>query len=91
MAHCSLILNARQLNRHNWPQPSLNSLGVVPRREAATVSHPDALCLVGGEVDEVTTVVQNLLDSLVTSAEPRNREVEAERACTRASERFGVE
>lgn len=40
-------------------------------------------------VDEVTTVVQNLLDSLVTSAEPHNREVEAERARARAVERFG--
>jgi len=41
-------------------------------------------------VDEVTTVVHNLLDSLVTSAEPRNREVEAERARARAAERFGT-
>ena len=36
-------------------------------------------------VDEVTVVARNLLDSLVTSAEPRNREVEAERA----AQRFG--
>ncbi len=34
-------------------------------------------------VDEVTAVARNLLDSLVTSAEPRNREVEAERARAR--------
>ena len=40
-------------------------------------------------VDEVTAVARNLLDSLVTSAEPRNREVEAERARARAAERFG--
>lgn len=40
-------------------------------------------------VDEVTEVARNLLDSLVTSAEPRNREVEAERARARAAERFG--
>jgi len=40
-------------------------------------------------VDEVTVVVQNLLGALVTSAEPRNREVEAERARARAAERFG--
>jgi hypothetical protein len=40
-------------------------------------------------VDEVAAVVQNLLDSLVTSAEPRNREVEAERARARAKDRFG--
>jgi hypothetical protein len=42
-------------------------------------------------VDEVTTVARNLLDSLVTSAEPRNREIEAERARARAAERFGTE
>jgi hypothetical protein len=40
-------------------------------------------------VDEVTAVARNLLDSLVTSAEPRNREVEAERARAKTSERFG--
>ena len=39
-------------------------------------------------VDEVTVVARNLLDSLVTSAEPRNREVETERARARAAERF---
>lgn len=41
-------------------------------------------------VDEVTAVARGLLDSLVTSAEPRNRNVEAERARTRAAERFGL-
>jgi hypothetical protein len=40
-------------------------------------------------VDEVTAVARNLLDSLVTGAEPRNREVEAERARARTAERFG--
>lgn len=40
-------------------------------------------------VDEVTAVAHNLLDSLVTTAQPRNREVEAERARARAVERFG--
>jgi hypothetical protein len=40
-------------------------------------------------VDEATTVARNLLDALVTSAEPRNREVEAERARVRAAKRFG--
>ena len=41
-------------------------------------------------VDEVTAVARSLLDSLVTSAEPRNRNVEAERARARAAERFGL-
>ncbi len=41
-------------------------------------------------VEQVAAVARGLLDSLVTSAEPRNREVEAERARARAVERFGV-
>lgn len=41
-------------------------------------------------VKEVTTAARRLLDSLVTSAEPRDREVEAERARARAAERFGT-
>ena len=41
-------------------------------------------------VEEVAAAAQNLLDSLVTSAEPRDRTVEAERAHVRAVERFGT-
>ena len=41
-------------------------------------------------VEEVTAVARTLLDSLVTNAEPRDREVEAERARARAAERFGT-
>jgi hypothetical protein len=41
-------------------------------------------------VEEVAAVAQNLIDSLVTSAEPRDREVEAERARARAADRFGT-
>ncbi len=40
-------------------------------------------------VDEVAVVARRLLDSLVTNAEPRDREVEAQRARARAAERFG--
>jgi len=39
-------------------------------------------------VDEVAAVVQRLLDSLETSAPPRNREVEAAKARARAAKRF---
>lgn len=39
-------------------------------------------------VDQVTQVAQELLDSLVTNAPPRDREVEAARARARAAERF---
>ena len=41
-------------------------------------------------VDEVAAVASRLLDSLVTNAEPKDREVEAERARARALERFGA-
>lgn len=40
-------------------------------------------------IEDVTAVAQTLLDSLVTSAEPRDREVEAEKAKLRAAERYG--
>jgi hypothetical protein len=40
-------------------------------------------------VDEVTRVARTLLDSLVTSAPPRDREVEAAKAKARSAERFG--
>ena len=41
-------------------------------------------------VEEVAAVARNLLDSLVTSAAPRDRAVEAARARSRAAERFGT-
>jgi len=40
-------------------------------------------------VEEVTAATQRLLDGLVTSAPPKDREVEAERRRARAAERFG--
>ena len=41
-------------------------------------------------VHEVTHAAQHLLESLVTNAPPRDREVEAEKARARAAERFGT-
>jgi hypothetical protein len=41
-------------------------------------------------VDEVANVARRLIDSLVTSAEPRNREEVAARLKARAVERFGA-
>ncbi len=41
-------------------------------------------------VDEVAAASAKLLDALVTSAAPRNREVEAERKRARAAERFSL-
>jgi hypothetical protein len=41
-------------------------------------------------VDEVAAASSRLLESLVTTAPPKDREVEAERARERARERFGA-
>ncbi len=41
-------------------------------------------------VDEVTEVTRRLLDSLVTNAPPKDREVEAVRARERAAKRYGA-
>ena len=40
-------------------------------------------------VDQVSRIAQDLLDSLVTNAQPRDREIEAERAKARSAQRFG--
>jgi hypothetical protein len=40
-------------------------------------------------VEEVTEAAHRLLDSLVTNAPPRDREVEAAKARARSAERFG--
>lgn len=41
-------------------------------------------------VDEMAVVAQQLLNSLVTQAPPRNRDIIAERARARAATRFGT-
>jgi hypothetical protein len=41
-------------------------------------------------VDEITGATKRLLDQLVTSAPPKDREVEAERARARAAKRFAT-
>jgi len=41
-------------------------------------------------VDEVSAIVTRLLDALVTTAAPKNRETEAAKAKARAIKRFGT-
>ena len=41
-------------------------------------------------IDDVAKIARRLIDSLETSAEPKNREEEAARARARAAERFGA-
>ncbi|HEX6086201.1 MAG TPA: DUF2277 domain-containing protein [Thermoanaerobaculia bacterium] len=40
-------------------------------------------------VEDISAIARVLIDSLVTSAEPRDREIEAEKAKARSAERFG--
>ena len=40
-------------------------------------------------VDEIRAITRMLVDSLETTAEPKNREVEAARARARSAQRFG--
>jgi hypothetical protein len=40
-------------------------------------------------VEEIAAIARNLIDSLETNADPRDREIEAERARARAAIRFG--
>jgi len=42
-------------------------------------------------VDEVALVARRLLDALVTTAPPKDRELEAAKARARAAERFGAD
>jgi len=42
-------------------------------------------------IDEVADVARRLIDQLVTTAEPRDREIEAQRARARSAQRFGAQ
>lgn len=41
-------------------------------------------------INNVTAAIRELVDSLVTNAEPRDRAIEAQKAHIRALERFGI-
>ena len=41
-------------------------------------------------IDDISAVVAKLLNSMITTAEPRDREVEAMKARQRAKQRFGA-
>lgn len=59
-------------------------------RKVSGFTHPSQANQVAFEiaVDEVAHVTQNLLDSLTTSAPPRNRQIEAAKARARSGKRF---
>lgn len=41
-------------------------------------------------IDTIATAIRELVDCLVTNADPRDREIEAQKAHVRAMERFGI-
>ena len=41
-------------------------------------------------IDEVAAAARKLIDSLITNADPRDREIEAQRARMRNAQRFGT-
>lgn len=60
-------------------------------RKVSGFTHPSAANQTpfNQAVDEVSATVHRLLESLVTSAPPKNREVEADKARARGAKRYG--
>ena len=60
-------------------------------RKVSGSTHPSKANTAGFEVavEEVSLAVHKLLDSLVTTAPARNREIEAAKARARSAQRFG--
>lgn len=60
-------------------------------RKVSGYTHPSQVNEAAFElaIEEVTAATQKLMKSLVTTAEPRNREDEAQKAHLRAVQRFG--
>jgi hypothetical protein len=59
-------------------------------RKLSGTTHPSKAneAIFNQTVDEVTALARRLVDSIVTSAPPRNREVEAQKAKERSRRRF---
>ena len=79
---------------HNFKPPAtedeIRASAVQFVRKLSGFTHPSKVNEVAFNraVDQVTQVAQELLDSLVTNAPPRDREVEAAKARARTAERF---
>ena len=86
--------NIRQL--HNFEPPATDdeirasALQYVRKVSGATNPSKANARAFEHAVEEVARITRELLDSLVTSAPPKNREVEAERARARAAVRYGT-
>jgi hypothetical protein len=85
--------NIRQL--HNFEPPAttdeVQAAAVQYVRKVSGATRPSRANEAAFEraVSEVAEATQRLLDALVTTAPPRDREVEAARARARAAERYG--
>jgi hypothetical protein len=80
---------------HNFEPPAtdeevyLSSLQFVRKLSGFTRPSQANQAAFDRAVDKVSRAARELIDSLVTTAPPRDREVEAMKAKTRSAERFG--
>src|SRR5262245_17073454 len=80
---------------HNFSPPATNdevrasALQFVRKLSGFTKPSKQNEAVFDRAVDEVTRVARELLDSLVTTAPPKDREVEAAKAKARSAVRFG--
>lgn len=66
------------------------SLQFVRKLSGFTIPSKSNAVAFNQAVDEVTAAARTLIHSLVTTAEPRDREIEAARAKARSAARFGI-
>lgn len=80
---------------HNFEPPAtddeIEAAAIQYVRKVSGTTRPSAANeeAFGEAIRAVTAATRNLLDSLVTKAPPRDREVEAAKAKARAAERYG--
>jgi hypothetical protein len=81
---------------HNFAPPAtddeIRASSVQFVRKLSGFAHPSKAneAAFNRAVEEVTRAAQELLGSLVTTAPPRDREIEAAKARARAADRFGA-
>ena len=81
---------------HNFEPPAtddeIEAAAIQYVRKVSGTTRPSAANeeAFGEAIRAVTAATRNLLDSLVTKAPPRDREVEAAKAKARAAERYGL-
>ena len=84
--HAAQLRAARDRRRKSRPRRSSTSA----RSAASTKPSKANEAAFARAVDEVTAATTRLLDALVTTAPPRDREVETAKARARAAERYGA-